>query len=41
MPSLPSQVGATDVDTPDAFLFTGDIRDKYVLGKLMWDMGVL
>jgi len=40
MPSLPSQVGATDVDTPDAFLFTGDIRDKYVLSRLLWDLGL-
>ena len=40
MPALPSQVGASDSDTPAAFLFTGDIRDKYVLSRLLWDLGL-
>ena len=40
MPKLPSLVGAADEDTPKAFLFTGDIRDKYVLSRLLWDLGL-
>lgn len=40
LPMLPSQVGAKDADIPKAFLFTGDIRDKYVLSRLLWDLGL-
>ncbi len=40
MPKHPAQVGAADEDTPKAFLFTGDIRDKYVLSRLLWDLGL-
>jgi len=40
MPKLPSLVGANDEDIRKAFLFTGDIRDKYVLSRLLWDLGL-
>ncbi len=40
MPKLPSHIGAEDDDTPDVFLFTADIRDKYVLSRLLWDLGL-
>ena len=40
LPKLPSQVGASDEEIAAAFLFTGDIRDKYVLSRLLWDLGL-
>ena len=40
LPTLPSQVGAADENIAKTFLFTGDIRDKYVLSRLLWDLGL-
>ncbi|MBE6626757.1 MAG: sn-glycerol-1-phosphate dehydrogenase [Ruminococcaceae bacterium] len=40
-PTSFTEIGLTDEDMHEAFLMAKDIRDKYVLGKLMWDMGVL
>lgn len=40
-PTSFSELGLTENDTADAFTMAKDIRDKYVLGKLMWDMGVM
>ena len=40
-PTSFSEIGITDKDANTAFLMAKDIRDKYVLGKLMWDMGVI
>lgn len=40
-PTSFTEIGITDGDAHEAFLMAKDIRDKYVLGKLMWDMGVL
>ena len=40
-PTSFSELGLTENDTVDAFIMAKDIRDKYVLGKLMWDMGVI
>lgn len=40
-PTSFTEIGITDDDAHEAFLMAKDIRDKYVLGKLMWDMGVL
>ena len=40
-PTSFSEIGITDEDAHTAFLMAKDIRDKYVLGKLMWDMGVI
>ena len=40
-PTSFSELGLTENDTADAFTMAKDIRDKYVLGKLMWDMGVI
>ena len=39
-PTSFTELGLTDEDTREAFLMAKDIRDKYVLGKLMWDMGL-
>lgn len=40
-PTSFSEIGISKDDTHEAFLMAKDIRDKYVLGKLMWDIGVL
>ena len=35
------ELGLTADDMREAFLAAKDIRDKYVLGRLLWDLGVL
>ncbi len=40
-PTSFSELGLTDEDMHEAFIMAKDIRDKYVLGKLMWDMGLI
>ena len=35
------EFGLTDGEIRDAFLAAKDIRDKYVLGRLLWDLGLL
>lgn len=35
-----AEMGLTDDDVNTAVEFAGDIRDKYVLGRLLWDLGV-
>ena len=39
-PKLPSDIGLED-DLKTVFLATKDIRDKYVLSRLLWDIGLL
>ncbi len=36
-----TELGLTAVDMREAFLAAKDIRDKYVLGRLLWDLGEL
>ena len=38
-PTKPEELGLTSVQWQDAFLMAKDIRDKYVLGRLLWDLG--
>ncbi|MBQ6019315.1 MAG: sn-glycerol-1-phosphate dehydrogenase [Clostridia bacterium] len=38
-PTKPSDIGIPDEETDLAFRMTRDIRDKYILSSLMWDMG--
>ncbi|MBQ6164425.1 MAG: sn-glycerol-1-phosphate dehydrogenase [Clostridia bacterium] len=38
-PTKPSDIGLPDEETDLAFRMTRDIRDKYILSSLMWDMG--
>lgn len=38
-PTEPCELGLTDEQWKDAFLMAKDIRDKYVLGRLLWDLG--
>ncbi|MGN1346065.1 MAG: hypothetical protein ACI4V1_04715 [Eubacteriales bacterium] len=35
------EFGLTEVELREAFLMAKDIRDKYVIGRLLWDLGVL
>ena len=38
-PTSPAELGLTDEQWSEAFLMAKDIRDKYVLGRLLWDLG--
>lgn len=35
------EFGLTERELREAFLMAKDIRDKYVLGRLLWDLGIL
>ena len=41
MPVTPADAGFDREETRFAFLAAKDIRDKYVLGRLLWDLGLL
>ena len=36
-----AEIGVSDEDAQEAFRMAKDIRDKYVLGRLLWDLGEL
>ena len=38
-PTKPEELGLTFAQWREAFLMAKDIRDKYVLGRLLWDVG--
>ena len=38
-PTVPEELGLTSAQWQEAFLMAKDIRDKYVLGRLLWDLG--
>ncbi len=40
-PTDMASFGLSKEDTEKAFLYAKDIRDKYVLGRLLWDLGIL
>ncbi len=40
-PTTPEELGLTQTQWQEAFLMAKDIRDKYVLGRLLWDLGEL
>lgn len=41
LPKTPNEIGENDSELPLIFSFTKDIRDKYVLSRLAWDLGVI
>ena len=41
MPTDPRQIGLTVKDVTDAFICTRDIRNKYLLSSMLWDLGYL
>jgi glycerol-1-phosphate dehydrogenase [NAD(P)+] len=40
LPTKFSEIGLNDDDVKTAVLLARDIRDKYVLGRLLWDLGL-
>ena len=40
LPMTPQEVGVENALSAETFRFTGDIRDKYVLSRLLWDLGM-
>jgi glycerol-1-phosphate dehydrogenase [NAD(P)+] len=40
-PKTLAQIGIDEALLPTIFYCTKDIRDKYVLSRLMWDLGIL
>ena len=41
MPTDPLQIGLTAEDVTDAFICSRDIRNKYLLSSLIWDLGYM
>ena len=41
LPTTAAELGVSREALRDAFLMAKDIRDKYVLGRLLWDLGLL
>ena len=41
LPTNAEELGVSREELRDAFLMAKDIRDKYVLGRLLWDLGLL
>ncbi len=41
MPSLPADIGISREDAQNAFIGSRDIRDKYLLSSMLWDMGLM
>ena len=35
------EFGLTETELREAFLMAKDIRDKYVIGRMLWDFGIL
>ncbi len=40
-PSMPAEIGISNDLLPMTFKASKDIRDKYVLSRLLWDLGIL
>ena len=40
-PTSPEEIGIDRATMPTTFMATKDIRDKYVLSRLLWDLGIL
>lgn len=41
LPTTADGIGVTRGELREAFIMAKDIRDKYVLGRLLWDLGLL
>ncbi len=41
LPTTAAELGVSRGELRDAFYMAKDIRDKYVLGRLLWDLGLL
>ena len=40
-PLTPAELGFSPKEVHDAFVFSKDIRDKYIISRLLWDLGLL
>ena len=41
MPTTPEEIGVSKADTIDAFICSRDVRAKYQLSTLLWDIGYM
>lgn len=41
MPTTPQEIGLSPEDAADAFVCSRDIRDKYLLSSMIWDIGYM
>ncbi len=41
MPTTPQEIGISKKDVIDAFICSRDIRDKYLLSSMIWDIGYM
>jgi glycerol-1-phosphate dehydrogenase [NAD(P)+] len=41
MPTRPEEIGVSKKDAIDAFICSRDIRDKYLLSSMIWDIGYM
>ncbi len=41
LPEKPEEIGIDKKDVPMTFLCTKDVRNKYILSSLTWDMGII
>ena len=41
LPKAPEEMGLDPKTVPTTFFATKDIRDKYVLSRLCWDLGII
>ncbi len=41
LPVTPQEIGLTERDVLDAFICSRDIRDKYLLSSMIWDIGYM
>ena len=41
LPTTAAELGISKGELKEAFIMAKDIRDKYVLGRLLWDLGLL
>ncbi len=41
MPTTPAEIGVSVADTVDAFICSRDVRDKFQLSSMLWDIGCM
>ena len=39
LPTKPEEIGVTKEDVLDAFVYSRNIRDKYLTSSMIWDIG--
>ena len=41
MPTKPEEIGVSRQDALDAFVCSRDIRNKFILSSMVWDLGYM